>query len=143
MKKSLEYMLFDKSKFLQKKIVGIGKVFFELVEMNNEIEVLTSDGILKIDFEDGYSLILSAYTEKFTLYYELIDSDSFDRNDLIDIGTIPFIKRIIYLNVIDIKLNYLNSDVPFGITFEMENNVVFSVKYISENEYTFDSIVIE
>lgn len=126
------------------KIVKCFRVVFDNTFQlkSNEHHFLKNDGNIYLQFSNDKVVAFYPYTESFTVYVEEISKEKIP-DKAIDITSHSYFKKKSEEKIKSIKYLYFEHNrVPYGVQFLFSNGEKLSIEYCSENEYTFDALII-
>ena len=119
------------------------KFFDEKEGFPNSLVDLERDGDVYLELTDGNLLYFYSSTENFSIDFEMLNFDNLP-NDVMNISDCSYWSERLLYKITDMDAIYSEySDVPYGINIYLENKKTISIQYISENEYTFDALIIK
>ncbi|PJJ11144.1 hypothetical protein CLU83_4640 [Flavobacterium sp. 1] len=121
------------------KIVKGYRFFYEsfLDEMPEDLRDQETDGSLCLLFSDNTVLEIKPISENFSIDIEKRDINYIKNNqDLKNVSNNSFWSQLVNIKISSVKL------LENGIQIGFENLKKIEIKYLSETEYTFDSLII-
>jgi hypothetical protein len=121
------------------KIVKSYRFFYEsfLDEMPENLRDQETDGSLCLLFSDNTVIEIKPISEDFSTDIQKKDINYIKNNqDLKDVSSNSFWIQLINIKISSVKL------LENGIKISFENSKKIEVKYLSETNYTFDSLII-
>ena len=131
---------------IKKEIIGCRftkceRIFYSLNKDLYEYE-LNNDGNVYLSFSNNLILAILSDTTNFSFKLGLMEHTN--EISTTDISNNVSLKDILKRNIIDIMFLHSKYQItPYGIKLIFENNKSLIIKYISENEYVFDSLIME
>ena len=128
-------------------ITSCSRLFFDsrdslLGDLSDDSKDLEMDGNVYLFMSNDSVLVFYPITESFETQFELLNVDAVP-NNLIDISDNPFWQKRLGQKILNTTLIFGEyTDNPYGIKIDFENNLKVSIYYVSQNEYTFDALII-
>ncbi|MGV0923433.1 hypothetical protein [Empedobacter tilapiae] len=134
-------LIYIKKKIIGTSIIKCERIFFSFNKDLHEFE-LNNDGDVYLSFSNNLILSIVSDTTNFSIKLSL--GEDSNKISTTDISNNPSLIYLLNEGIIDIIFLYTEYQInPYGIKFIFENEKSLIVKYISENEYVFDSLIIE
>ena len=99
------------------------------------------DAITVLKFSNKHLLGFYPDTSKFTLSVKEHVLGDLPKG-LVNVSSNSFWQGVIGKKILAVNLLFGIIEEPYGIRFELENNLKFELQYVSETEYTFDALII-
>ena len=100
-----------------------------------------SDGITFILFSNQKVFKFFPNTELFTIGYNIIDESQIP-NEAINVTNSDYWKLRVGKKIVEIEGMFGASETFYGLNFILESNINIQLQYISENDYTFDALIV-
>jgi hypothetical protein len=114
----------------------------ELDNIPDEYQEEAADGSTYLQFSDGTVIGFYAHTEAFTVQFKILPTKGIPEN-AIETSRNAYWQKRINTPIVNIKLIYQAIPQPAGLEFFLSNQQTIRLLYVSENEYTFDALVID
>lgn len=126
------------------KIVAVYRCFYDTdsshIDIDKRDQELDGNLILKLD-KTNHILFFEPVAELFTIRFSITDENNFINSN--DLTSNYFWKNYVNREIRYIELFYeYNIENPSGFRIKFDNDKTIVIKYISENEYTFDALII-
>lgn len=102
---------------------------------------IKSDGVIYLQFSNNALIAFYPYTEKFSIYTEVLNEKLSE--DVIDITSDSYFEDRINIDIENVQYLYSEKNrPPYGICFMLSNKENIKIEYSSENEFSFDSLIL-
>ncbi len=125
------------------KILECHRLFldYENESVPEDIKDQVLDGNTYLKLSNGTTLAFFAMSEEFTIEYDVLDYKNLPTESINVSGNSYWEKRI-GKKILDVELLLGIKSHPFGIKLILEDDLEVKLEYISENEFTFDALII-